>query len=63
MISLKWLGVLPWAAMLAGMPLVNHARPFVLGLPLPLAWSIGCVLLSSVTLFVVFLLDPANRAR
>ena len=60
--GLKMLGAVPWIAMLAGMPFANRVEPFVLGLPLPLAWAVGCTLLSAATLFVVFRLDPANRA-
>ena len=58
---IKVLGALPWAALLVGMPLVNRAEPFVLGLPLPLAWGVGCVLLSAAALLAIFLLDPVNR--
>ena len=58
--SLKWLGSIPWLAMLVGMPFVNHTEPFILGLPLPLAWATGCVLLSAATLALVYRLDPAN---
>ncbi len=59
---LKWLGAVPWVALLVGMPFVNHVEPFVLGLPLPLFWSIACALLSAVVLALVYSLDPANRA-
>ena len=59
---LKLLGTIPWLAMLAGMPFVNRPGVFVLGLPLPLAWAIGCTLLAAAVLALVFTLDPANRA-
>lgn len=60
--SLKWLGVIPWAVLLGGMPFFNHVEPFVLGLPLPLAFATGCTLLSAAVLFLVYRLDPANVA-
>ena len=60
--SLKWLGLVPWLALLVGMPFVNRVEPFILGLPLPLAWATGCTVLSAATLLVVYRLDPANRA-
>ena len=60
--SLKWLGVVPWAVMLGGMPFFNRVEPFVLGLPLPLAWATGCTVFSAATLFAIYQLDPANRA-
>lgn len=59
---LKALGSLPWIALLGGMPFMNHAEPFVLGLPLPLAWATGCTLLSAATLFAVYKLDKRNQA-
>ena len=61
--SLKWLGAIPWVALLGGMPLLNRSEPFVLGLPLPLAWAVACTLMSSLVLAIVFWLDPANRPR
>ncbi len=59
---LKWLGLIPWIVMMVGMPLLNHVEPFVLGLPLPLAFAAGCALLSALLLALVYRLDPANRA-
>jgi hypothetical protein len=60
--SLKWLGLIPWVVLLVGMPFVNQVQPFVLGLPLPLAFSVGCTLLSAAILALIYTLDPANRA-
>ena len=60
--SLKWLGLVPWVLMLGGMPFVNHVEPYILGLPLPLAWATGCTLCSAVMLALIFRLDPANHA-
>ncbi len=60
--SLKWLGLIPFIALLVGMPLLNHPEPFVLGLPLPLAWATFCSLLTTATLALVFALDPKNSA-
>lgn len=59
--SLKWLGLVPWLALLFGIPLLNRPEPFILGLPLPLAWVTFCALLTSATLAVIYLLDPENR--
>ncbi len=60
--GLKALGLVPWIVLLVGMPFVNRAEHYVLGLPLPLAWATGCTLLSAATLFVVYRLDGRNRA-
>ena len=59
--TLKWLGAIPWIAVLLGMPFVNRVEPFMLGLPLPLFWAVSCTLLSAIVLAVVYVLDPANR--
>lgn len=59
--SLKWLALIPWMVLLFGMPFLNQAEPFVLGLPLPLAFSVGCILLTTATLALIYKLDPANR--
>ena len=60
--SLKWLALIPWIVLLVGMPFFNQLEPFVLGLPLPLAFSVGCILLTTATLALIYTLDPANRA-
>ena len=59
---LKALGLLPWIVLLVGMPFMNRVEPFVLGLPLPLAWATACTLLSAATLFVIYQLDGKNQA-
>ena len=47
--------------MLGGMAFVNDVTPFVLGLPLPLAWITIWVLLTVVIMAFVYAFDPANR--
>jgi hypothetical protein len=61
-VSLKWLGVIPWLALLGGMPFFNRVEPFVFGLPLPLAWAVVCTVLSALLLALIYFLDPQNRA-
>ena len=51
----------PFIGMLGGMAFVNHVTPFVLGLPLPLAWITIWVLLTVVIMAFVYAFDPANR--
>lgn len=60
--GLKALGLVPWIVLLVGMPFMNRVEPYVLGLPLPLAWATGCTLFSAATLFVIYRLDARNRA-
>jgi len=60
---LKWLAVVPFIGMLVGVFFVNRPTPFVLGMPLLLAWIVIWVLLSSAIMGVIYAADPANRDR
>ena len=62
-VTLKWLGAIPWIAVLCGMPFANSVKPFVFGLPLPLFWAVVCTLLSAIVLAIIHALDPVNRTR
>ncbi len=62
MSAVRWLGVLPFIAMLAGVVFFNQTTPFVFGMPLLLAWMVGCVILTTVVMGVIYLCDPVNRA-
>jgi hypothetical protein len=59
--AVRFLAVIPFAAMLAGVAYFNDVTPFVLGMPLLLAWMVGCVILTSAIMGVIYLCDPANR--
>lgn len=59
----KWLALLPFLGMLGGPFVLNRVEPLVLGLPLLLAWLVGCVVASSAVMGLIYLCDPANRAR
>jgi hypothetical protein len=48
--------------MLAGVAFCNSATPLVFGMPLLLAWMVGCVILTSVVMGIIYLCDPVNRA-
>lgn len=58
---LRWLAVLPPAGMLLGPYVLNRVEPLVLGMPLLLAWLVGCTVATSVVMAVIYLTDPANR--
>ncbi|PLZ03845.1 hypothetical protein CY652_02380 [Burkholderia sp. WAC0059] len=60
--SLKLLAALPFVGILLGVPFVNRTEPFVLGMPLVLAWLVLWVVLTSVVMAVVYRFDPVNRA-
>ena len=61
----RWLACAPPLALLGGVPVVNGAPGDVLGLPVLLAWIVGCILLTSLVLAVIAVLDEraARAAR
>ncbi len=56
----KWLGLLPFLGMLGGPFVLNRVEPMVLGMPLLLAWLVGCVVASSAIMGLIYLCDPAR---
>lgn len=58
---IRWLALLPFIGMLGGVFFVNQVTPYVLGLPLLLAWIVLWLLLTSAIMAVIYLADPANR--
>ena len=58
----RWLAALPGILILVGTPFANRVHPTVLGLPLLLAWIVGCVLLTSAIMAVVRWLDDARAS-
>ena len=59
---MRFLVLLPLAGFLIGTPFVNRVEPFVLGLPLVLAWLVFCVLATSVVMALIWRRDRARRA-
>ena len=59
----RWLAALPGLLILVGAPFANRFHPTVLGLPLLLAWIVGCVLLTSAIMAIVRWLDDARASR
>ena len=53
------LALLPAAALLIGVPLLNRVRPFLLGLPFLLGWIVGCVLLTALVMGLIGRWDRA----
>jgi hypothetical protein len=60
--NLRWLAALPFIGVLVGPFFLNRVEPFVLGLPLLLAWLVFCVLGTSAIMALIYLTDPENRA-
>lgn len=58
---LRLLALIPILAILGGVDLVNQFHPTVLGLPLVLAWQVGCVILTALVMALIYKLDPANK--
>ena len=61
MSAVNYLAVLPFLGILAGSALFNAVTPFVLGLPLLMAWLLFCVLMTSAIMWVIYKADPQNR--
>jgi hypothetical protein len=59
--DLRWLAALPFLGILVGPFFLNRVEPFVLGLPLLLAWLVFCVIATSVVMGLIYLTDPQNR--
>ncbi|GJE48109.1 hypothetical protein GOFOIKOB_1136 [Methylobacterium tardum] len=60
--NLRWLAALPFIGVLVGPFFLNRVEPFVLGLPLLLAWLVFCVLGTSAIMALIYVTDPENRA-
>lgn len=58
---LRWLAVLPFLGMMAGPFFLNRVEPLVFGMPLLLAWLVGCTVATSGIMALIYLTDPANR--
>jgi hypothetical protein len=56
----RWLAVLPFLGILLGVPFLNRVEPYILGLPLVLAWIVLWILLTSAIMAVIYRADPAN---
>lgn len=56
------LAVLPFLGLLGGIPFANRVTPFVLGLPFILFWIVLWVVITSVIMWVIYSMDPRNRA-
>lgn len=59
--NLRWLAALPFLGILIGPFFLNRVEPFVLGLPLLLAWLVFCVIGTSAVMGLIYLTDPQNR--
>jgi hypothetical protein len=58
---IRYLALLPFIGILAGVPFVNQVDPIIFGMPLLLAWMVMWILLSAVIMAIIYACDPANR--
>ncbi len=56
-----WLVLIPVLLALGGVLVANRVTPFILGLPFFMAWVVGTVLITSLVMWVIYSLDPANK--
>ena len=56
-----FLAVIPFIALLGGPLVANRVTPFVLGMPLLLAWIVISILLTAAVMAIIYRLDPVNR--
>jgi hypothetical protein len=53
--------IIPFIGMCVLLPVADRIEPYILGVPFLLFWIVLWMLLSSVILFIVYKLDPANK--
>jgi hypothetical protein len=58
---LRLLALLPVLAILLGAAYTNQVTPLIFGMPLGLAWQVGCVIGSAAVMGIIYACDPANR--
>ncbi|MBY0121739.1 DUF3311 domain-containing protein [Bacillus sp. S/N-304-OC-R1] len=58
---LYYLAFIPIVGFLIGVPLTNRIEPFVLGLPFSMFWIVLCVVLSSLTVLVMYKFDKHDE--
>lgn len=58
---LRWLALLPFLGMLGGPFVLNRVEPYILGLPVLLAWLVLCVVATSAIMAIIYVTDPDNR--
>ncbi|MGG4495145.1 DUF3311 domain-containing protein [Brevibacillus reuszeri] len=57
----KWLYLLSIIPVFFSLLVINKVEPYVLGMPFILFWMVLWLVLTSVFMWIVFKLDPANQ--
>ncbi|MEH7438101.1 DUF3311 domain-containing protein [Neobacillus drentensis] len=58
---LYFLAFIPVVGFLIGVPIVNRIEPYVLGLPFSMFWIVLWVILSSLTIFILYRFDQHDE--
>ena len=59
---IRWLAVLPFLGLIVGPFFVDRVQPFILGLPLLLAWIVAWVVLTAIIMAVIYGIDAREDA-
>ena len=60
--AIRWLAILPFLGLIVGPFFVDRVQPFVLGLPLLLAWIVAWVVLTAIIMAIIYTLDAREDA-
>jgi hypothetical protein len=61
MYTWRAVGAIPFVMVLIGVIFFNRVTPFIFGVPLLLAWLLGCMVLTAAVMALIFVNDPSNR--
>lgn len=62
MSRLFWLAAIPVVLAIGGVVIANRVTPFIFGMPFFMAWVVGSVLVTSLVMWIIYRLDPANKS-
>lgn len=60
--AVRYLALIPVAAVMLGPFFANRVTPFLLGMPFLLTWMTLSLALTSVVMYIVYRFDPSNAA-
>ncbi|PWI58290.1 DUF3311 domain-containing protein [Sulfoacidibacillus thermotolerans] len=61
--SIRWLALVPVLGILIGVSFANHVTPYVLGMPFLFFYIVLWVILSALSMAVIYKWDPQNQSR
>lgn len=63
MTLIRLLAVVPFIGIFIGPIVHNQVHPLILGMPFPLGWVTVWVVLISITMAIIYAIDPANKSE